>query len=153
MWLDERGHIDKGLQKQLLEESNYWFNVLQRLVVITLTLASCNLAFRGHREDVNSLGSGNFQSIVSLLARYDPILKDLMDKPEGSVRYSSPEIQNELISFLASKLPQHLLSEIRAAPFFAVIGDTTTDVSKIDQYSHCIRYVHFDNHAKTIDER
>ena len=35
--------------------------------------------------------------------------------------------------------------EICAAPLFSVIGDTTIDISKTDQYSNCIRYMHFDN--------
>ena len=91
---------DAELQKQLLEESNYWFSVLQRLVDVTFTLASCNLAFRSHREEVSSLGSGHFLAMVTLLAQYDPVLKERVSKSEGSVRYLSPQIQNELISLL-----------------------------------------------------
>jgi hypothetical protein len=91
--------------------------------------------------------------MVTLLAQYDPVLKELVNKPEGSVRYLSPQIQNELISLLGSKMREHLLSEIRTAPFFAIIGDTTIDMSKIDQYSNCIRYLHFENSTKSVEVR
>lgn len=32
------------------QEVSYWTEVLTRIVNVTLTLASCNTAFRGHRE-------------------------------------------------------------------------------------------------------
>ena len=46
---------------------------------------------------------------------------------------------------------EHLLSKIRMAPFFVLIGDTTIDMWKIDQYSNCIRYVHFQNSAESVE--
>ena len=55
-------------------EISYWTSVLTRITDVTLTLASCNLAFRGHREKVGEPSSGNFLSIVELLSRYDPVL-------------------------------------------------------------------------------
>ena len=55
-------------------EISYWTSVLTRITDVTLTLASCNLAFRGHREKVGEPSSGNFLSIVELLFRYDPVL-------------------------------------------------------------------------------
>ena len=33
-------------------EVSYWTSVLIRVTVVTLILASCNLAFRGHREKI-----------------------------------------------------------------------------------------------------
>jgi len=90
--VEELGRIDVELWKQLLEKSNYWFCVLQRLVDVTLTLASFNVAFRGHREEVSSLG--NLLAMVTLLAQYDPALKALVKKPDGSVRCLSHEWNN-----------------------------------------------------------
>ena len=55
-------------------EISYWTSVLTRITDVTLTLASCNLAFRGHPEKVGEPSSGNFLSIVELLSRYDPVL-------------------------------------------------------------------------------
>lgn len=58
----------------------------------------------------------------------------------GSTRYLSATIQNEMIECLGTKLEIHLLEQIRASPFFAIIMDTTQDTSKVDQLSIVVRY-------------
>lgn len=58
----------------------------------------------------------------------------------GSTRYLSATIQNEMIESLGTKLETHLLEQIRASPFFAIIMDTTQDISKVDQLSIVVRY-------------
>ena len=68
------------------------------------------------------------------------------------MRYLSPQIQNELILLLGSRMREHLLSEIRTAPFFALIRDTAIDMSKVDQHSNCIRYV-LENSTKSVEVR
>ncbi|KAL4718917.1 hypothetical protein ACJJTC_013499 [Scirpophaga incertulas] len=85
--------------------------VLTRLLDVTLTLSTCNLAFRGHKETVygnDSCPKGIFLSIVELLAKYDPILQELLSKPKGQIKYLSPKIQNELISVLVQKVENAL---------------------------------------------
>ena len=69
------------------------------------------------------------------------------------MRYLSPQIQNELISLLRSKMQEHLWYEIRTAPFFALFADTAIDMSQVDQYSNCFRCVHFENSTKSVGVR
>ncbi|GBP30746.1 52 kDa repressor of the inhibitor of the protein kinase [Eumeta japonica] len=115
--------------------------VLQRLFDIILTLAKNSLALREHREDLSQEGyHGNFLSFVELVARYDHILWQVLDMPKGSTRYLSATIQNEMIESLGTKLETHLLEQIRVSPFFAIIMDTTQDISKVDQLSIVVRY-------------
>ncbi|XP_026744036.1 uncharacterized protein LOC113505496 [Trichoplusia ni] len=115
--------------------------VLRRLFDIIITLAKSSLALRGHREDLSEGGNhGNFLSIVQLVARYDHILRQVLDMPKGSTRYLSATIQNEMIECLGTKLENHLLDRIRASPFFTINMDTTQDVSKVDQLSIVVRY-------------
>lgn len=45
---------------------------------VTLMLESCKIAFKN---------AGNFLSIIELLVWYDPVLKELISQPEGSVKY------------------------------------------------------------------
>lgn len=85
--------VDSGLDREFKGQASFWTKVLTRITDVTLTLALCNLAFRGHCEKVGELNNGNFLS-VELLARYDPILPELLDKG-GNVNYSSPSIQNK----------------------------------------------------------
>ena len=56
-------------------------------------------------------------------------------------KYLSPSIPNELISLLAGQVLQDIKVELQSAPFFAIILDTTQDVSKKDQLSEVFRYV------------
>jgi hypothetical protein len=153
MYLEQKNRIDKEILLQITTETNFWYQVLERLTDIVFTLASGNLPFRGHREHIGNLGSGNFLALVELVAKYDPVLNELIHKPKGSLRYLSPDIQNELISVLGNELRQHLTQEIRSAAFFTITGDSTKDVSKVEQFSNCYRYVVLDFEANTATVR
>ena len=133
--------IDAELERSVRKAAMFWRGVLERIVNVTLTLASCNLAFRGHREAIGQGNAGNFLSIIELLSRYDPVLKELISRPEGSVKYLSHKIQDEIIYILAQRVQASIIEEINNAPFYSVIMDTTQDVSKIDQLSQIYRYV------------
>lgn len=143
--------LDELLRAQMNEESNYWKKVLHRLIDIILTLAENNLSFRGHREMVGELQGGNFLALVGLLSRYDPGIEELLKKPHGSVKYLSPKIQNELISLLSEFVKRKLIEEIQTTPFYAIIGDSTQDIAKCDQFSTVIRYVIMDNENGKVE--
>jgi hypothetical protein len=54
---------------------------------VTITLA-CNItAFRGHREHNNNkeLNKDNFLAVLVLLAKYDPALQKLLEKPKRNI--------------------------------------------------------------------
>jgi len=135
------GTIDAQLERDVRNAALFWRQVLERIVNVTLTLATCNLSFRGHRDILGQPNSGNFLAIIELLASYDPVLQELIKRPEGSVKYLSPSIQNELIYILSQRVQQDITAEINQAPFFSVIMDTTQDLSKRDQLSQVYRYV------------
>lgn len=95
----------------------YIFYFLDSLM-LSLTLSTCNLVFRDHREkaDYNDTSSrGNFLSIVELLGTYDLILQELLSKSKGQIKYLSPKIQNEFISVLVLKIENALINEINVA--------------------------------------
>ena len=133
--------IEETLHVSLLEKINFWQKVLERLLNVTLMLAMCNLPFRGSTEELSNENKGNFLSIIQLIAKYDSVLDKLLQLPKGSPKYLSPSIQNELISLLAGQVLQDIKVELQSAPFFAIILDTTQDVSKKDQLSKVFRYV------------
>ena len=81
-------------------ERRFWRNALERLIDIALFLSERNLAFRGSEEVLGSPHNGNFPGILELLARRDPILKELQDTIKNKNtkdHYLSPTIQTELI--------------------------------------------------------
>ena len=104
--MDERSLVDKEHEHVIAKKANFLYRVLQRLVDIIFTLAAENMSLRGHNEKPGVLGSGIFLSLVGIIAKYDPVLKEFLNKPKGSVRYLSPTIQNELITLLGKDLRQ-----------------------------------------------
>ena len=133
--------IEETLHVSLLEKTNFWQKVLERLLNVTLMLAMCNSPFRGSTEELSNENKGNFFSIIQLIAKYDSVLDKLLQLLKGSPKYLSSSIQNELISLLAGQVLQDIKIELQSAPFFAIILDTTQDVSKKDQLSEVFRYV------------
>ena len=98
--MKKQGTIKEALHESLLEKTNFWQNVLERLVNVTLMLAKCNLPFRESSEEL-SKDKDNFLSIIKLLVKYDTVLDKLLQLPKGSPKYLSPLIQNviNVVSF------------------------------------------------------
>ena len=55
--------------------------------------------------------------------------------------YLSPMIQNEFIALLASQVRQKIVKDIKDAKYYAIMFDSTPDLSHTDQMSQIIRYV------------
>ena len=68
---------NKRCTSSLLEKTNFWQNVLERPVNVTLMLAKCNLPFCGSSEELSKDNKDNFLSIIQLLAKYDTVLDKL----------------------------------------------------------------------------
>ncbi|KAL4089557.1 hypothetical protein QTP88_024575 [Uroleucon formosanum] len=140
MW-QKNINIDKDLKNQIRKKASFWRMVLQRLFDIIIILATNSLALKGHWENLSLEGyHGNFLSVVQLVSRYDQVLNQVLEMPKGSTRYLSPTVQNEMIECIGNTLEGHLLENIRASPFFAIIMDTTQDIAKVDQLSIVVRY-------------
>jgi len=145
--------VNENQEKQIRDEANYWKLVLDRIIATTLTLATEDIPFRGHRENNETESKGKFLAIIELLGKYDPVLTELLQRPKGTIKYLSPAIQNEIITALGDKVKYDILLEIRKAPFFSYTSDSTQDISKIDQQSHIFRYVNvmYDKENKPVD--
>ena len=63
-------------------------------------MAELCLSFRGHREVAYGgiFTGGNFLGLVLMQAEFDPVLKELINCPEGKTKYLSPAMQNEIIT-------------------------------------------------------
>ena len=72
-------------------------------------------SFRGHRENIDDIYNGNFLSEVELLAEFDPIMNELINKPKDSIKYLSLIVQNELITVLSEHLENQIMEEIKSA--------------------------------------
>ncbi|XP_047141427.1 zinc finger MYM-type protein 1-like [Hydra vulgaris] len=134
--------IDQKAEDEIRYRASFWQMVLERLFRITLMLSKNSLAFRGHLEGFTEDYNGNFLSQVQLLFNYDSVMKQILEMPSGSIRYLSPTTQNELIHCLGKKLLNDLIANINSSSFYALMLDTTQDITKRDQLSVIIRHVH-----------
>ena len=118
-------------------------------------LSERNLAFRGSEEVLGSPHNGNFLGIFELLARRDPILKELQDRIKNKNtkdHYLSPTIQNELIELLATEVEKENLQQLKLAKYFSIILDCTPDMSHHEQMSVILRYVLCNEEAAVVKE-
>ena len=59
----------------------------------------------------------------------------------NNIKYTSPEIQNDIIKIIASSVRREIVGEISSARFFSLLVDETKDPSKTEHISFCLRYV------------
>ena len=147
--------IDKREMNIFFNERRFWRNVLERLIDIALFLSERNLAFRGSEEVLGSPYNGNFLGIFELLARRDPILKELQDRIKNKNtkdHYLSPTIQNELIELLATEVEKENLQQLKLAKYFSIILDCTPNMSHHEQMSVILRYVLCNEEAAVVKE-
>lgn len=66
-WLlrsNNNNSVNKYLCRKITAETNYWFEVLKRLVSVITFLSSTGLAFRGKEENFNSQHNGNYLGVL-----------------------------------------------------------------------------------------
>lgn len=96
-------------------------------------LARQGLALRGHSSQ-----EGNFTQLLNLRANDVRELKNLL---ENDTSFTSPEIQNEILSLLSCSIVRDIKEDVNKAGYFSLIVDGTQDVSGLEQESICIRFV------------
>ncbi|KAL4153194.1 hypothetical protein QTP88_001027 [Uroleucon formosanum] len=160
---------DKSLSGILLKSINSdkekWRELLKRLIKVTLFLAERGLAFRGDSEKIGESSNGNFLGILELLANYDPVLNEHLNKirhfqekgDRMQVHYLSHDIQSEFISLCAAEVTKKILEEREKARYYSVIVDATPDSAHVEQTVILIRYVNLaeqvENQQYQVEER
>lgn len=137
--------IDAGLQAQLKDETNYWKEVLRRVVAVIKFLSARGLAFRGENETLGSVHNGNYLGILELLAEFDPFLDEHLkrfgNKGRGTPSYLSSNICEEFIALMGQRVQSEIIMQLQHAKYFSLIVDSTPDLSHTDQLTFVVRYV------------
>ena len=116
-----------------------------------------NVSFRGHSEDrtaltklsstnrgeLSSTNRGNFLEMLHLLSAHDAFLKGKLET--NGARWTSPEIQNELITLIAQFTTEKIIQEINndksGETVIGIISDETSDITRWEQISLVISYI------------
>lgn len=62
-------------------------------------------------------------------------------KGKKTNKYTSPEIQNELIETMANKVLRNIITHIQKSSFYTIMADETADASNTEQLVICLRWV------------
>ncbi|XP_066357925.1 uncharacterized protein [Miscanthus floridulus] len=104
-----------------------------------LTFQSC--AFRGRDETPQSKNRGNFIEMLKLLGEFNPeIASVILENAPKYCKYTSPDIQKEILSIFVMKVRKHIREEIGDAKF-SILVDETCDVAKREQMALVFRFV------------
>ena len=56
-------------------------------------------------------------------------------------KYTSGEMQNEMLQVMALKILRDIASSLQSTPFYGIMADETPDISNREQVVICIRWV------------
>ncbi|XP_038062619.1 zinc finger MYM-type protein 1-like [Patiria miniata] len=128
----------ESYKKEILENRHF----IKTVGEVLLVTGTQNIAQRGHREDDGSDNAGNLRRILSLVSGHDKVVKKRLEGGPLNAKYTSPEIQNEMLKTLAQMVREQILKEIHASEQFAILVDETKDVRKTEQLALVVRYHH-----------
>ena len=90
---------------------------------------------------------GNFLEILDIVAAENPVLRKRIESSPGNAKYTSKTTQNDLLKAASATIVEQIVEEIKRAEFYSIIADETCGISRIEQLSLCLRYVHPDDHS------
>ncbi|KAF0748674.1 zinc finger MYM-type protein 1-like [Aphis craccivora] len=140
--LDEKRELIHSQKEQQRLKNR---QIMQRLIDITLCIGIGGRSFRGKNEKESSYNKGLFKDIVTLLAKYDPLLKSHLELGPKNATYCSNIIQNDLIISISQVLKNQLKHKIENKKI-SIIADETSDLGHHEQLSIVLRY--FDDEKK-----
>ena len=83
--------------------------------------------------------NGNFIFFLNWKSEFDKDLEDHLKHAPGNAKFSSPRIQNEIISLCEFIIQEKRIATVQT--YWSVMANETTDVSATEQMSICIRFV------------
>ncbi|XP_073290532.1 uncharacterized protein [Primulina huaijiensis] len=97
-------------------------------------------AFRGHDELVDSKNRGNYIELINLLGRMNPEIGSILGKAAKNAKYTSAEIQREILKIIAGIVIDKIREEIGETKF-CILVDEAIDESNKEQMAIILRYV------------
>ncbi|GBM39683.1 Zinc finger MYM-type protein 1 [Araneus ventricosus] len=88
------------------------------------------------------VNDGNFRALLRMrISCGDTNLKEHVANTPLNAKYFNPEILNNIIKICGNIIQDDLVKKTNDAKCFAVLGDSTTDISVTEQILLCVRYV------------
>ncbi|KAI6658671.1 Zinc finger MYM-type protein 1-like [Oopsacas minuta] len=122
-------------------------NVIKEIVTMSkplrrfLLCAKQEIALRGHDETGETLNTGNLGSLLTFIGKHGQIVGERIKEGPQSAKYTSREIQNELLGVMSDMVLQTISNEVQKAGIYSLLADGTKDISRKEQLSIVLRYV------------
>ncbi|KAK2718588.1 hypothetical protein QYM36_005803 [Artemia franciscana] len=131
---------------------------LNRLKMVTM-----NIPLRGHRDDgeldnqgpnvVAAENDGNFRHLLRYRVQGgDSLLQRLVETAPGNAKYTSKQIQNELIGTIGELIKSKTVRKVNTARVWCLIADESTDRQTRELMVVACRYVYKSEKSYVIRE-
>ena len=85
---------------------------------------------------------GNFKALLQFrIDGADSVLQNHLTNTGKNATYKSNTTQNDLIKSAGTVIRNKILDKVSEAKFFSLLVDETTDLSKQEQMTICLRYI------------
>ncbi len=123
----------KKVGEQKLERTRY---AVKSVIATLEVLGRQGLAIRGNTDE-----RSNFMAMLNFCAETDPLLAEHLQKADENMKYTSHQIQNEIVDLQGGQILEKILSWVKKAGWFSVIADESSDISKLEQVALILRYL------------
>lgn len=130
--------VSNLLTKSVLEMRRYY---VTSLIEAVKYLVESEMPLRGTWSNLERVEDGNFSKLFQLFVRKDDKLKQCLGSIPSYAKYTSPQIQNELIAVMADVLREEIVEEVNSAQFFTLFIDGTKDKHHREVVSIAVRYI------------
>ncbi|GKA42541.1 zinc finger MYM-type protein 1-like protein [Tanacetum coccineum] len=129
--------IEKQIEKEVIENRLRLKTTIES--VKWLTVQTCGL--RGSDERPGSKNQGNLLELVKLIASYNKDVENVvLGKAPQNAKYTSPDVQKEILRIIAKSIQHAIRDEIGNAKFCLIV-DESRDESKKEQMAIVVRFV------------
>ena len=109
------------------------------VIDIVIAMGQRGIPFRGNWLKEDQAEDGNFAFFTAWKANFDNELSEHLKYSSKAGKYTSPQIQNEIISLCEKDIRQKIVDGI--SQYWSILADETQDCSTSEQISICVRYV------------
>ena len=105
------------------------------IIDVLIALGKRGIAFRGNWDKITKTEDGNFSFFVNWKSQFDGDLREHLHKAARNAKYTSPVVQNTIISLCETAIREKVLSMFSS--YWSLMADETEDVSNMEQVSIC----------------
>ncbi|XP_042386705.1 zinc finger MYM-type protein 1-like [Zingiber officinale] len=113
---------------------------LKAHIHVVLLLALQGIPFRGHDEKSSSSNHANFLEFLDVLTMYNDELSKAIAKAPKNAKYTSHDIQKQILHVLSMRVKNTIREEIGVAKYCIIVNEAR-DESKREQISIVLRFV------------